>query len=78
MNNITELFQSAATGILTILDDECKLLNPLAQNFVSNVYNANKTSQLLVQKNQSSTDTMFIVRHFICDVKYDSVRIYFF
>lgn len=71
--DVTDLFQMVGTGILNILDDECKLLNPSVHNFICNVHNTNKTSQKLVQENRSPENTSFTVRHFVCNVTYDSV-----
>lgn len=56
------------TGILTLLDDETKLKT--SENFASVVYEK-IASSALVRKN-SYPSTSFTVRHYVCEVTYET------
>lgn len=55
------------TGILTLLDDETKLKT--SENFASVIYKKIASSALVRSYSYPST---FTVRHYVCDVTYDS------
>lgn len=67
-----DLIGNDENGILTLLDDECKLLVPMAKNLTQNIVKKWASSPVLVNKIHSVPYTCFTVRHFVCDVTYNT------
>lgn len=65
-----DLIGNDENGIITLLDDECKLLVPTAKNLTYNILKTWTSSPVLVNKIQCDPYTSFTVRHFVCDVTY--------
>lgn len=72
-----ELFEAKSKGILSLLDEELKLLSPSANHFTSEVHAAwNENVKLLRPRKSSwkiSDNDGFVVRHFAADVCYSTV-----
>lgn len=69
---VADLIGNDQNGIITLLDDECKLLVPTANNLTNNIIKTWGSSPVLVNKIHSNPYTCFTVQHFACDVTYSA------
>lgn len=68
---ITDMIGNPKTGILTLLDDEAKLHG--STDFAKVVYNKWDESPVLVRTNSFPCNE-FTVRHYVSEVKYQTVN----